>query len=110
MSTIHAFDIDTLRSHRPGETAENYAHRLYNARLKKSERTEIDNLYATLDADRSAADLPQAERVSWSPADILEWQDLTARERYLDLKTYALACDRIAERRPAYPDALPIAA
>ena len=99
----------TLRSHRPGETAENYARRLTRARLKKSERAEIASLYERLDAERAAAGLPPADRVPWSPVDILEWQDLTPRERYLDLKTYALASDRIAraEQRGVAADALP---
>ena len=102
----------TPRSHRPGETAENYARRLTRARLKKSERAEITSLYERLDAERAAAGLPPADRVPWSPADILEWQDLTSRERYLDLKTYALASDRIAraEQRGIAPDALRVAA
>ena len=102
----------TLRSHRPGETVENYARRLTRARLKKSERAEIASLYEQLDAERAAAGLPPAHRVPWSPADILEWHDLTSRERYLDLKTYALASDRIAraEQRGIAADTLRVAA
>jgi hypothetical protein len=102
----------TLRSHRPRETAENYARRLTRARLKKSERAEIASLYDRLDTERAAAGLPPADRVPWSPVDILEWQDLTPCERYLDLKTYALASDRIAcaEQRGIAPDALRVAA
>jgi hypothetical protein len=102
----------TLRSHRPLETAENYARRLARARLKKSERAEIATLYERLDAECAAAGLPPADRVPWSPVDILEWQDLTRRERYLDLKTYALASDRSAraEQRGIAPDALSVAA
>ena len=96
-----------LRSHRPNETAENYARRLRSARLKKVERAEIETLYAALDAQRAAAGLPPAERAPWSPADILEWRDLSPHQRALDLKTYALACDRLAPPRPA---AMPIAA
>ena len=102
----------TPRSHRPGETAENYARRLTRARLKKSERAEIASLYERLDAERAAAGLPPADRVPWSSVDILEWQDLTPRERYLDLKTYALASDRIArvEHRGVAADARRLAA
>ena len=102
----------TPRSHRPGETAENYARRLTRARLKKSERAEIASLCDRLDTERAAAGLPLADRVPWSSVDILEWQDLTPCERYLDLKTYALASDRIAcaEQRGIAPDALRVAA
>jgi len=49
----------TPRSHRPGETAENYARRLTRARLKKSERAEITSLYERLDAERAAAGRPR---------------------------------------------------
>jgi hypothetical protein len=102
----------TPRSHRPGETAENYARRLTRARLKTSERAEIASLYERLDAERAAAGLPPADRVPWSSTDILEWQDLTPRERCLDLKTYALASDRIAraEQRGIAADTLRVAA
>ena len=112
MNNTFFADATTLRSHRPSETTENYARRLKTARLKKSERAEIDGLYATLDSEWLAAGLPLAERVPWSAADILEWQDLKPRERYLDLKTYALACDRIVHAAtPAdASDALPFAA
>ena len=109
----HTSLTDTsLLSHRPGETAENYARRLAHARLKKSERAEIASLYERLDAERAAGGLPPADPVPWSPADILEWQDLTSRERYLDLKTYALASDRIAraEQRGIAADTLRVAA
>ena len=109
----HTSLADTsLLSHRPGETAENYARRLAHARLKKSERAEIAILYERLDAERAAAGLPPADRVPWSPVDILEWQDLTPRERYLELKTYALAADRIAraEQRGVAADTLRLAA
>ena len=44
----------TLRSHRPGETVENYARRLTRARLKKSEWAKIASLYERLDAERAA--------------------------------------------------------
>ena len=102
----------TPHSHRPGETAENYARRLTRARLKKSERAEIASLYERLDAERAAAGLPPADRAPRSPADILEWQDLTPRERYLELKTCALAADRIAraEQRGVAADTLRLAA
>ena len=83
-------------SHRPNERPEHDARRLTRARLRRSEIQEIGELYARLDAERAVAGLPPAERAPWSPADILEWQDLTARERYLDLQSYALASDRIA--------------
>ena len=74
----HTSLTDTsLLSHRPGETAENYARRLAHARLKKSERAEIASLCERLDTERAAAGLPPADRVPWSPVDILEWQDLT---------------------------------
>ena len=57
----------TPRSHRPGETAENYARRLTRARLKKSERAEIASLYERLDAERAAAGLPPACRQPTAP-------------------------------------------
>jgi hypothetical protein len=83
-------------SHRANERPEQYARRLTRVRLRRSELREIGGLYARLDAERAIEGLPAAERAPWSPADILEWQDLTARERYLDLKNYARASDRIA--------------
>lgn len=83
-------------SHRPNERPEHYARRLTRARLRRSQLREITKLYTRLDAERAIAGLPAAERAPWSLADILEWQDLTARERYLDLRNYALASDRIA--------------
>ena len=89
------------RSHRPNEAPEHYARRLARARLKKSELAEISGIYARLDAERAAAGLPAAERAPWTPADILELQDLTATERYLDLRGYAAAGDRAAHRSPA---------
>jgi hypothetical protein len=85
------------RSHRPHEAQEHYLRRLARARLKRSELREIETLYARLDADRAAHGLPPAERPEWSPVDILEWQDLNASERYLDLETYALAADRATQ-------------
>ncbi|HQT85715.1 MULTISPECIES: DUF4326 domain-containing protein [Acidiphilium] len=85
------------RSHRPHEAQEHYLRRLARARLKRSELREIETLYARLDADRAAHGLPPAERPEWSPVDILEWQDLNATERYLDLETYALAADRATQ-------------
>ncbi|MDD2878367.1 MAG: DUF4326 domain-containing protein [Acidiphilium sp.] len=87
------------RSHRPSEAQDHYLRRLARARLKKSELREIEAIYARLDADRAAHGLPPAERPEWSPVDILEWQDLNATERYLDIETYALAADRAAEPR-----------
>jgi len=92
------------RSHRPHEAQEHYLRRLARARLKKSELREIEAIYARIDADRAATGLPPAERPEWSPVDILEWQDLTATERYLDLETYALAADRAANPAPAIVD------
>jgi len=83
------------RSHRPNENSEHYAQRLARARLKKSERNEITAIYLRLDTERAAIGKGPAERAPWSPADILEWQDLTPAERYLDLKGYANASDRI---------------
>lgn len=94
LSTIEI--TTTLRSHRPGEAIEHYLQRLARARLKRSELREIDTIYARLDAERAAVGLPSAECAPWSPVDILEWQDLTATERYLDLKGYADAGDRAA--------------
>ena len=91
----------TPRSHRPNEAAEHYVRRLSRARLKKSELAEIAAMYEQLDAERALTSLPGAERAPWSPADILEWQDLTAKERYLDLQMYAAACDRVAGVLPA---------
>ena len=99
LSTIA--NVTTLRSHRPGEATEHYIHRLAGARLKRSELREIDTIYARLDAERAAVGLASAERAPWSPVDILEWQDLTPTERYLDLKGYADAGDRAARRVPA---------
>lgn len=91
-----------LVSHRPNELPEHYARRLARARLRRSELKETEDLYARLDAERANEGLLPAERAPWSAPDILEWQDLSARERYLDLKAYALACDRTAgaEARP----------
>jgi hypothetical protein len=95
-------DTTALRSHRAGESPEHYAHRLARARLKKSERNEIAAIYTRLDADRAIIGKGPAERAPWSPADILEWQDLTATERYLDLKGYANASDRITALAPPH--------
>ena len=91
-----------LSSHRAGEGPERYARRLSRARLKKPEQAEIANLYELLDA----------ERAPWSPVDILEWRDLNPRERYLDLKGYALASDRIARamQQDSDPQTLRLAA
>jgi hypothetical protein len=52
------------------------------------------------------------EAVAWVPADILEWQDLDAPERFLDLKGYALASDRVTrtQQHRILPEALRIAA
>jgi hypothetical protein len=93
--TFPTFVDPAPRSHRPSETPEHYALRLARARLKKSERNEITAIYARLDAERATIGKGPAERAPWSPADILEWQDLTPAERYLDLKGYANASDRI---------------
>ena len=43
---------------------------------------------------------PPPERAPWTPADILEWRDLSDDQRYRDLKTYARAADRSAGRKP----------
>jgi hypothetical protein len=94
ITTLNTFDIRP-RSHRPGENPDEYARRLERVRLKRSELREIADIYARVDAERAAVRLGPAERASWSPADILEWQDLTPPERYLDLKGYARATDRI---------------
>lgn len=82
-------------SHRRNETPEHYERRLARARLRRSDIREIEEFYARLDAERTMQALPPAERVAWTPADILEWSDLNARERYADLKNYAKACDRV---------------
>ncbi len=95
MITFPTFADTASRSHRPNENAEHYALRHARTRLKKSERNEIAALYARLDAERAIIGKGPAERAPWSPADILEWQDLTPAERYLDLKGYANASDRI---------------
>jgi hypothetical protein len=109
MITIPTTLDTTPRSHRPSESPDHYARRLARARLKKSERTEIAAIYTRLDAERAAVGRGPAERAPWSSADILEWQDLTPIERYLDLKGYALATDRInAVHQRSEP--LPIAA
>jgi len=85
-----------LRSHRPSEAIEHYLQRLARGRLTRPELREIDTIYARLDVESAVVGLPSAERAPWSPVDILEWQDLTATERYLDLKGYADASDRAA--------------
>ena len=112
VSSGHLTDTAPPQPPPGGNRQELRPRRLTRARLKKSERAEIASLYERLDAERAAAGLPPADRVPWSPADILEWQDLTPGERYLDLKTYALASDRIAraEQRGIAPDALRVAA
>jgi hypothetical protein len=99
LSTIA--NVTTLRSHRPGEATEHYVHRLARARLKRTELREIDTIYVRLDAERAAVGLLSAERAPWSPVDILEWQDLTPTERYLNLKGFADAGDRAARCVPA---------
>jgi hypothetical protein len=97
---------NVLRSHRPGEPPENYVRRLTRARLNKSELAEITALYARLNAERAALGLGNAEHAPWSPADILEWQDLDATEKYLDILSYAAACDRAKRPSPARQQAL----
>ncbi len=90
-------ETTTPRSNRHGESEESFARRLARARLTKSQHAEIDAIYAALDAEWPAegrTTLP--ERAPWTALEILEWQDLNTRERYLDLKGYARASDRIA--------------
>jgi hypothetical protein len=79
-----------VRSHRPNEPVDHYLRRLASARLTKQERHEISEIYVTLDAEwKAAGQATRPARAPWSPEDILEWRDLTARERYLDLKGWA---------------------
>lgn len=90
-------ETTSLRSNRHNESDENFARRLARARLTKSDRAKINAIYVTLDAEWTAENrttLP--ERAPWTALDILEWQDLTPRQQYLDLKCYARASDRIA--------------
>jgi hypothetical protein len=102
MTTFPTLADPAPRSHRPNENPEHYALRLARARLKRSERNEIADIYTRLDAARAAIGKGPAERAPWSPADILEWQDLTPAERYLDLKGYANASDRITALAPSH--------
>jgi hypothetical protein len=83
-----------LKSHRPGEPPEKYSARLTRARLKRSELAEIEALYVRLNIEREALGLAAAERAPFTPADILEWQDLKLLEKFLSLQSYAAACDR----------------
>ena len=102
----------TPRSHRPGETAENYARRLTRARLKKSDgpRSPASTNGWTPSAPPAACRQPTA--FPGPPRTSSNGPDLTSRERYLDLKTYALASDRIAraEQRGIAADTLRVTA
>jgi hypothetical protein len=86
-----------VRSPRPNESSENYLRRLARARLTKVERAEIDDIYQRLDAEWAAAGRPvPVFRVSWTAEDIVEWQGMTPRERYLDLLGSAVLAERSA--------------
>ena len=101
MHLVQPTDTAPLRSHRPGEQLDHYLRRLKTARLRKDERAEIDAIYATLDAEWLAEGyLTPPERAPWTAVDILEFRDLSPRNKYLDLKGYARICDRYASRKP----------
>ena len=101
MSLVQSNDTAPLRSHRFGESQDHYLRRLKAARIRKDERAEIDAIYVTLDAewlDEGYVTMP--ERATWTAVDILEFRDLSPRQKYLDLKGYARICDRYAGRTP----------
>ena len=66
-------------------------------RLNTDERNELDAIYAQLDADWHTAGKPTTpERMPFEREDIAEWRKLTSNERFIGLRAYAWASDRIA--------------